>query len=85
MDRKIKIKKLLYQSWYRGNKETDKILGNFAKAKLESFSDKQLDEFEHILSQDDDNIYAWVCGKQKIPQKLKNNSVLKNLVKAYSN
>lgn len=85
MDRKIKIKKLLYQSWYRGNKETDKILGNFAKVKLEGFSDKQLDEFEQILNQEDDEIYAWACGKQKIPQRLKNNSVLKNLVKAYSN
>lgn len=84
MDRQIQIKKLLYQSWYRGNKETDKILGNFAKANIQSFSKEQLNEFEQILKEEDDDIYAWVCGKQKIPQRLKNNSVLKDLVKAYT-
>ncbi|MFN5351485.1 MAG: succinate dehydrogenase assembly factor 2 [Alphaproteobacteria bacterium] len=80
MNREIRIKKLLYQSWYRGNRETDKILGNFAKTNLTNFDNRQLDEFEQILQEQDDDIYAWVSLQLEIPKRLKNNSVLKQLI-----
>jgi antitoxin CptB len=80
MNREIRIKKLLYQSWYRGNRETDKILGNFAKTNLSNFDNRQLDEFEQILQEQDDDIYAWVSLQLEIPKRLKNNSVLKQLI-----
>lgn len=80
MNREIRIKKLLYQSWYRGNRETDKILGNFAKTNITNFDNGQLDEFEQILQEQDDDIYAWVSLQLEIPKRLKNNSVLKQLI-----
>ncbi len=80
MDRETKIKKLLYQSWYRGCKETDKILGNFARENLHNLSDAEIEEFEAILKENDVDIYNWIAGKQAIPEEIKNNSIFARLL-----
>ena len=67
MDKHTRIKRLQYQSWYRGCKETDKILGGFARAKLEQLNDIELDEFEALLEEQDPDIFDWLTGKQPVP------------------
>ncbi len=66
-------KRLRYSSWHRGMKEVDLILGRFADANLDTFNDRQLDQFEHILDHSDPDLYAWVCGRQPLPAGLRNN------------
>jgi antitoxin CptB len=61
------IKKLLYQSNYRGCKETDLILGRFAMKYLNSFNDQQLTQFETILSLPDADIYDWYTNRKPAP------------------
>lgn len=78
-EKEKKIKKLLYRSWYRGCKETDKIIGGFAKKHINELNDGEIDELEEILNEQDNDIYDWLCGKKEAPQKLKNNSVFMRL------
>ena len=61
-------KRLLYRSNYRGFKEADILLGGFAKANIESFSDLEVEQFEHLLTAKDHDIYDWYTGAQKLPQ-----------------
>lgn len=78
-NRENRIKRLIYRSWYRGCKETDKILGQFAKEYLSRFSDSELDSFEAILEESDSDIFDWMSGKQQLPEKYKSNRVIKLL------
>ena len=66
-------KRLRYQSWHRGMKEVDFILGRFADAHLETFGEQQLDQFEIILRQSDPDIYAWISGRRPLPADLGSN------------
>jgi antitoxin CptB len=77
MDARFKRKKrLLYQSWYRGCKETDQIIGGYAKKHIEKMSDLELDELEEILAQNDNDLYDWLSNKKPMPEKMAKNSVM---------
>lgn len=69
MSREKRLKQLLYRSFHRGCKETDAILGNFARTYLESFTDEQVDQYEAFINEDDWNIYAWVAGDEPFPER----------------
>lgn len=81
MEKHNKVKKLLYQSWYRGCKETDKIIGYFAKRYIHELSDHELSELEEILSENDNDIYDWLSNKSPMPDRFQKNSVMLRLTK----
>ena len=60
-------KRLLYRSVYRGNKENDILLGQFARAHIASFDVSELDQYERLLEIGDNQIYDWVSGKEAVP------------------
>jgi antitoxin CptB len=60
-------KRLLYRSVYRGNKENDILLGQFARAHIAEFGVVELDQYESLLSAGDNDIYDWVSGKAAVP------------------
>lgn len=60
-------KRLLYRSVYRGNKENDILLGQFARAHVADFNAAELDQYERLLSAGDNDIYDWVAGRAEIP------------------
>ena len=60
-------KKLLYKSWNRGCKETDILLGEFARAKVEHMNEAELDSFSVIVEASDELIYAAIVGRIPIP------------------
>lgn len=64
------IKKLLYQSCNRGCKETDLIIGLFARENLGKMNDNDLLTFEKILQQNDADLYDWYVGKKPIPKEI---------------
>ncbi len=66
-----RIKRLYYLSNHRGCKETDFILGRFAKENLHNLSDKELDLWESFLEENDWDIYAWITGKLPLPKNYK--------------
>jgi len=60
-------KRLLYRSVYRGNKENDILLGQFARAHVGSFGAEELDQYERLLAAGDNDIFEWVTGQAEIP------------------
>lgn len=62
-----RIRRLVYQASYTGMKETDLLLGHFAKHHLADLTDQELGDFERLLDAGDDRIYAWVMGNDVLP------------------
>ena len=60
-------KRLLYRSVYRGNKENDILLGQFARAHIAEFSPAELDQYERLLETGDNEIFDWVTGQVPVP------------------
>ena len=78
-----RIRRLIYQSCYTGTRETDLLLGQFANKHLTTLEDQQLDEYEALMSQGDQNILSWVRGDSKIPANLDGTVFL--LIKDFKN
>jgi antitoxin CptB len=66
-DLETRRKRLLYRSVYRGNKENDILLGQFARAHIADFDASELDQYERLLGVGDNDIFDWVAGKAAIP------------------
>ena len=63
MDELEIIRKRLYmRSMRRGTKEMDLILKNFAQLKLHSMSEPELENFENLLFENDQDLYQWSIG-----------------------
>ena len=62
-----RVRRLVYQASYTGMKETDLLLGHFAKTHLAELCDADLTDFENLLAAGDQWIYAWVTGNEPIP------------------
>lgn len=62
-------KQILYRSIHRGCKETDFLIGEFAKAKLENFDEKKSVLFKNFIEEDDLLIYDWILRKSKVQDK----------------
>ena len=63
-----RLKKILYRAEHRGFREADIIIGGFAEKHLEQLSPEQLDEFERLIDQPDQDLYAWIIGREPIPE-----------------
>ena len=66
-DLEARRKRLLYRSVYRGNKENDILLGQFARAHIAQFDSAELDQYERLLAAGDNEIFDWVTGQVEIP------------------
>tara|TARA_B100001769_G_C22040353_1_gene559119 strand:+ start:338 stop:601 length:264 start_codon:yes stop_codon:yes gene_type:complete len=65
-------KKIIYKASHRGSKEMDILLGNFINKYVELFNKNELQQFDLILDNDDDDIYQWILGKSDIPNEYQN-------------
>ena len=59
----IKRKRLKIRSMRRGIKEMDLILKNFADLNLNSMSELELEKFENLLLENDQDLYQWSTGQ----------------------
>jgi antitoxin CptB len=64
-------KRLKFQAWHRGFKEIDLILGPFADERVGDMDAVELDAFEALLSQPDQDIYDWICERSQPPEPLR--------------
>ena len=60
-------RRLIFRSDHRGNKENDILLGQFAQAHVMTFNTAQLDRYEALLEESDNDIFDWVAGRAEIP------------------
>lgn len=63
----IRLRRLRMRSWRRGTKEMDLILGGYADERLAGMEGAELDLYETLLGEADDELYAWVAGRQAPP------------------
>ncbi len=68
-DRPTRIKRLKMRSWRRGTKEMDMILGPYSDSAVPDLSDTDLDQYENLLNENDQDLYQWITGKLTIPDR----------------
>lgn len=66
--REIRLRRLHMRSIRRGTKEMDILLMRFAKARLAQLGEAELDHYEALLGENDQDLYQWVSG-QAVPPK----------------
>ena len=57
-----RLKRLAMRSWRRGMRETDLLLGPFADEALASMGADDLDLYEALLEENDQDLYAWIVA-----------------------
>lgn len=62
-----RLKRVRMRSWRRGIKEMDMILGGFADARLDRLNAADLDAYEAMLNENDQDLYKWVSGALPMP------------------
>jgi antitoxin CptB len=62
-------KKLIYQSWHRGTRENDLLLGPFADAFLPTFTTADLKAYQDALNHEDADLFGWITDAKPIPEK----------------
>ncbi|MCB1333668.1 MAG: succinate dehydrogenase assembly factor 2 [Roseivivax sp.] len=63
----IRLKRLAMRSMRRGIKEMDLILSRYAEERLPQMSTAELDRYEALLSENDQDLYQWVSGQAPAP------------------
>ena len=59
----IRLRRLRMRSWRRGMKEMDLILGRFSDDELAGLGAADLDLYEMLLSENDQDLYLWVTAR----------------------
>ena len=62
-------KRLLYRSQHRGTREADILLGGFAAGHLRALDAAELDAFETLLEESDNDLKAWILGHVPVPKR----------------
>ena len=66
--REIRLKRLAMRSMRRGTKEMDILLIRFSEAHLAGLSDAELDAYEALLAENDQDLYQWISGQVPAPE-----------------
>jgi antitoxin CptB len=62
-----RLKRMAMRSWRRGTKEMDLVLGPFADANLGGLSPADLDLYDALLEENDQDLMAWILGQSAPP------------------
>jgi antitoxin CptB len=62
-----RVKRLRHRSRYRGFKEADLLLGGFADKHLDSLNEEELDQYDRLLDEADEDLWAWITGSRPVP------------------
>lgn len=62
-----RLKRLKFRAWHRGFREADLILGPFADKHAADLTLEQLEAFETLLEQPDQDLYEWIVEKTPTP------------------
>lgn len=65
-----RLKRMTMRSWRRGTKEMDLVLGPWADAHLAGLSAERLDLYDQLLTENDQDLMAWILGNAEAPSHL---------------
>lgn len=60
-------RRLLFRATHRGTHETDLLVGGFVAARLDMFSEAELDALEEVMELPDTDLADWLTGRRPIP------------------
>ena len=64
----VRRKRLTYRSRYRGSLESDLFFGRFADAYIDRLDERQLERYEALLEEGDQDLFAWISGRATAPR-----------------
>lgn len=67
--RDVRLRRLHMRSIRRGIKEMDLILGAYARSHLPRLTGAELDTYEALLSENDQDLFSWVSGQHPPPER----------------
>ncbi|WP_374637149.1 succinate dehydrogenase assembly factor 2 [Paracoccus sp. (in: a-proteobacteria)] len=62
-DHETRLRRLRMRSWRRGMKEMDLILGPFSDSELATLGKDDLDRYESLLDENDQDLYPWITAR----------------------
>jgi len=62
-----RLKRLIFRAWRRGIREADLIFGPFADRYAAGLSERDFEDLEILLDQPDQEVYAWLVGREEPP------------------
>lgn len=65
-------KRLLYRFTHCGMKENDILLGGFAERHVDALDETEVELFEALLAENDNDLYNWFTGREPLPARLDN-------------
>lgn len=65
-----RLKRMAMRSWRRGTKEMDLVLGPWADAHLAGLDAAELDLYDRLLEENDQDLMACIFGTQEPPARL---------------
>jgi antitoxin CptB len=63
-----RLKRMHMRAWRRGTKEMDLVLGPWADVHLADLSVKELEIFDSILAENDQDLMQWVLEQKPAPE-----------------
>lgn len=68
LDDAARRRRVRFRAWHRGIKENDLILGTFADAHISELTVSDLDAFEALMEEPDQDVYHWICQTKPVPE-----------------
>jgi antitoxin CptB len=65
-----RLKRLVFRAHHMGSNENDILFGRFAERYLSGLSPEQVDRFEALLAETDNDLFNWVTNKEAVPPRL---------------
>ena len=62
-----RLRRMRMRSWRRGTKEMDLVLGPFADSQLAALTPADLDLYDRLLAENDQDLITWVMGTAAAP------------------
>jgi antitoxin CptB len=62
-----RLKRLMFRAHHMGSNENDILFGGFAAKYLLSLSPEQVERFETLIAQGDNDLFNWVTGNEAVP------------------
>ncbi len=64
-----RLKRMKMRSWRRGTKEMDLVLGPYADTMLTGMSLAELDAYDSLLEENDQDLMVWMLGQKNPPER----------------
>eukprot|EP00002_Diphylleia_rotans_P011501 TRINITY_DN2272_c0_g10_i1.p1 TRINITY_DN2272_c0_g10~~TRINITY_DN2272_c0_g10_i1.p1 ORF type:complete len:124 (-),score=26.12 TRINITY_DN2272_c0_g10_i1:47-418(-) len=62
---------LKVRSWQRGWKENAMMVGSFADHNLVQMTDHELDLFDQLMEEGDNDIFSWITKQKEVPEEFR--------------